>query len=150
MSEGNTEVFEPLRGRPMDLADYQMARYGVRVPAGTKLQDLLHPSYFQNYLHLIGRRPGTVVEVLSDDNALDATLRVLTVTKTTARMRVLRNHEEPSGSAGRDIGSEMEVTWGGPQHKWRFLHRGEIIEKGFGSEAEAREAAARYAETVKG
>lgn len=130
-------------------SDYSIGRYAARPPSGTTIEDVLHPEYFQNELNVL--RAGHVINVLSDDFTLDCDLRVLTVTKTTAKVRVLRlfNEDEAIKSDVDDI-SETTVSWGGPNHKWRFLHNGVVIEHGFATEAEAQEAAAKYLEAPKG
>lgn len=128
-------------------ADYSIGRYAARPPSGTTLEDVLHPEYFQNELNVL--KAGYLINVLSDDFTLDCDLRVLTVTKTTAKVRVLRLHrEEEAIQTAADV-SEATVSWGGPNHKWRFLHNGVVIEHGFATEAEAKDAAAKYLELPK-
>lgn len=129
-------------------SDFLIGRYAAKVPAGTTLEDVMHPEYFQNELNVL--RQGMVINVLSEDFELDCDLRVLTVTKTTAKVRLLRLHQpEAAVTSSADI-SEAVVSWGGPNHKWRFLHNGTVIEHGYATEEEAKEAAARYTASLKG
>lgn len=139
---------QKLSGGRFNQSDYLIGRYAARVPSGTTMDDVLHPEYWQN--HLAQMKPGMEINVLSDDFALDCDLRVLTVTKTTTKMRVLRHTGDVSVAAKPGDVSAIEVNWGGPQHKWRFIHAGEVIEKGFSSESEAKEAANKYEEMIKG
>jgi hypothetical protein len=129
-------------------SDYKIGRYAARVPSGTTLAEVLHPEYFQNHLARI--REGMEINVLSDDFSLDCDLRVLTVTKTTAKMRVIRNYSEASAPKVKAAPSEVEVGWAGPNHKWRFVHAGQVIEHGFSTEEEARSAADKYTAKIAG
>lgn len=135
-------------GRLMQ-ADYWVGRYAAKAPAETTLEDVLHPEYFQNELGVL--RPGMIINVLSDDYKLDCDLRVLTVTKTSAKVRVLRVFDENAAPAIAPAPtSTIDVGWGGPNHKWRYLHNGTVIEHGFATEDEALEAAADYEKKMKG
>ena len=141
-----------LKGREMNLADYEFARYGVRVPTGTTLEQVMQPEYFQNYLKLLGKRPHTRLEVVSDCGTLDCDFRVLSVTHTTAKLRSLRVYQPEAAQAGKtkkpalpELPEGFAVGHGGPHHRWRFLHDGQVVEHGFGSEAEAYEKALQYA-----
>lgn len=91
------------------------------------------------------------IEVLSDDHSLDCTLRVLTVTKTSARVRVLRIYDEKTAPkvAKKEV-TAPEVNHGGPVHKWRFIHNGEVIQTGFETKDSAEKAATKYFELMKG
>jgi|SRR5690242_13291794 len=129
-------------------SDYVIGRYAAKVPVGTTIEDVLHPEYFQNHLARI--RPGMEINVLSDDFALDCDLRVLTVTKTTAKTRPIRIYSDAKAPKAKAAPSEIEVGWGGPQHKWRFVHAGQVIKHGFGTEDEAQAAAADYTAKIAG
>lgn len=127
-------------------ADFLIGRYVAKVPAGTKLEEVLHPQYFEN--HLDRMRSLMEVIVISDDGALDARLRVMTVTKTTARMRVLEVFSGEEPEAPKVEAETVTVGWGGPNHKWRVLHGKNIIETGFISEEEAKGHAAKYLASI--
>lgn len=138
-----------LSGGRFQQADYSIGRYAAHPPAGTLLSDVLHPQYFQN--HLASLKQGMVINVLSDDFSLDCDLRVLTVTKTTATMRVLRVHDAAS-EAKAPVGDveEVKVAFAGPVHKWRITHAGEIIQHGFATQDEAQAASNAYMAKIKG
>lgn len=130
-------------------ADYSIGRYAARPPSGTTLEDVMHPEYFQNELNVL--RAGMLINVLSDDFALDCDLRVLTVTKTTAKMRLVRLFEADAAPKVDTSGvSDVVVTWGGPNHKFRFIHNGTVIEHGFATQEEAETAADKYRAALKG
>jgi len=130
-------------------SDFMIGRYAAKAPAGTTLSDVMHPEYFQNELNVL--RQGMLINVLSEDFELDCDLRVLTVTKTTATVRLIRLHKKEDAHE-TDVGdiSEAAVSWGGPNHKWRFLHNGVVIEHGFATEDDAKAQAAKYLATLKG
>ncbi|MBL0935514.1 MAG: hypothetical protein IBJ07_12290 [Rhizobiaceae bacterium] len=137
---GGRERFQP--------ADFAIGRYAAKVPDETTIADVMHPEYFCN--HLASIRPGMTIDVLSDDMKLDCTLRVLSITKTTAKVRLLRLFD-PNAQAIETLEiTAPKVSHGGPAHKWRFTHDGEIIEMGFDSKEEAEKAAATYFEQMKG
>jgi hypothetical protein len=148
MADANAAVAKgPVRliGRTMNMADYVFGRFGAIVPTGTELDEVLTPDYLANYVHLL--KPMAQVDLVSDDMALDVSLRVLTVTKTQVFTRLMRQHadaEKEEEEAG-DVPSGFDVTFGGPHHRWRFLHNGEVVKHGFGSRAEAVRAAQDYA-----
>ncbi|MDR6818503.1 hypothetical protein J2X76_003680 [Neorhizobium sp. 2083] len=134
-------------------SDYKIGRYTADVPTGTTLQDVLHPEYFGNCLDKM--RPGMEITVLSEDMALDARLRVLTTSKTTAKLRVLDVYAGDGVNANETeipklTLENIEVGWGGPNHKWRFVHAGNVVEHGFATEGEAKEAAEAYINKANG
>lgn len=136
-----------LAGHRFAQADYAIHRYAANAPVGTTIADVLHPEFFANCLDRI--RPGMEITVLSEDFKLDARFRVLSTSKTTAKLRLMDAYAGDSAdqSAGGDGNVELaalDVNWGGPNHKWRFLHAGTIIEHGFATEGEARDAADKY------
>lgn len=129
-------------------ADFTVARYVAHVPSDTTMKDVLHPDYFQNHLDRL--KPGMEVCILSDDFSLDARLRCLTITKVTATFRILdvyAGEYDPEDKALTGETDEIEVNFGGPQHKWRLVHRGEVIEKGFATKEDAEKARATLLET---
>lgn len=141
-----------LSGRQFVMADFEFARFGVRVPAGTTLKQILAPEYFRNHAQRL--KPGTRIEVVSDDNSLDADLRVLRVTNTSVSCYPLRVHEEAQKGAKTNdkkgkpevLSNGVTVEWGGPNHKHRIMHAGEIVQHGFAQKGEAVAAAKAYIE----
>lgn len=138
-----------LAGHRFAQADYAIGRYAATVPAETTLADVTHPEFFGNHLHAFRR--GMTIDIISDDFTLDCTLRVLAVTKTSATVRVLRLFDEATAPEVTltEI-SPPEVSFGGPHHKWRFLHGGNIIQTGFDTKEAAEKAAEKYIELAKG
>ena len=138
-----------LAGHRFAQADYAIGRYAATVPAETTIEEITHPEYFANHVGVFRR--GMTIDVLSDDFTLDCTLRVLSVTKTSAIVRVIRLYDEasaPTVEAGEI--SRPEVSFGGPHHKWRFLHNGEVIQTGFDTKEAAERAAQKHYELMKG
>lgn len=132
-------------------ADFSISRYAAKVPSGTTLKDFLHPEYLANHLDRL--KPGMEIAVLSDDFELDARLRVLTVSKSTAKLRVMAvyagDHDEQDGSQTISF-DDVKVSFGGPNHKWRYSHGEKVIEFGYASKEEAESAAVRYVEKING
>lgn len=128
--------------------DFSIIRFAAVVPCGTTIEDITNPEYFAN--HLDRMKPGMEIAVLSDDFALDATLRVLTITKTTANVRVLNVYAEPKADDAADAGDDkaVKVSHGGPHHKWRITHGDTVVEKGFATKEEAQTAADEYAAKI--
>lgn len=148
-------------------ADFSIQRFAARVPADITLDDVLHPEYFAN--HIDRMKPGMEITVLSEDNKLDARLRVLSVTKTTASLRVLDDYSNADetngkkakakapadakaddGGAGKVSMDDIKVNHGGPHHMWRFIHSDKVIEHGFATQADATAAAEKYVEKANG
>lgn len=134
-------------------SDYVIHRYAANVPSGTTLEDILHPEYFGNCLSHM--RPGMEILVLSEDFELDARLRVLTTSKTTAKLRILDIYAGAGDDAEETETPKVsmdgiEVNFGGPNHKWRFLHAGTVVEHGFVTQGEAQEAAEKYVAQANG
>ncbi|RVN58498.1 hypothetical protein U8C32_02525 [Sinorhizobium medicae] len=140
---------QKLAGHRFMQADYSIGRFAATVPAETTLEDVTHPEYFGNHLNSL--RVGATINVLSDDHKLDCDLRVLSVTKTSAKVRVLRVYDEQAAPKVKDAEiSAPVISHGGPVHKWRFIHNGEVIQHGFESKDAAERAAAKYIELLKG
>lgn len=137
-------------------ADFTIQRYAAKVPADTTMDDILHPEYFAN--HLDRMKPGMEITVLSDDNKLDARLRVLSITKTTASLRILEDYSNADETASKPKKSgdgkisidDIKVSHGGPHHMWRFIHSDKVIEHGFATQADATAAAEKYVEKANG
>jgi len=127
-----------LRGRRMNMADYEFSRMGIWVPSGTTIEDVTNSLYFRNYAHLV--KPGAEIAVLSDDFTLDVSLRVLRSEPKTVTVRLIRN-SSPAGEKPKDLPEGLSAEWGGPAHRWRIVEAGEVVEKGFGSREEAEAAA---------
>lgn len=124
-------------------SDFTIARYVAQVPSDTTMKDVLHPDYFQNHLDRL--KAGMEIVVLSDDYALDVRMRCLTVSKVTATFRVLDVYAgdyEPDEKTPVEETDQINVEFGGPAHKWRLVHRGEVLEKGFASREDAEAAKA--------
>lgn len=132
-----------LKATAMDHSHYVRIHMTAKVPPGTTLDDVTEPTYWANHAQRL--KPGTVIEVVSEDSALDCDLRVMEVGQTFAKVRVLRHYAEPAQQrqAPKQQDSVM-VTYGGKQDRWRVEHRGEVIRSGLATEAEAAKAADEY------
>lgn len=136
----------------MNLADYEFSRFGIKVPTGTTIKDVLKPVYFRNYADQLS--PGAEIILLSDDFAMDVSLRVTSVTRTTVQSRIIRDSSVSAKVAPKpepmpDLPKGIVVGYGGPKHMHRFLHDGEVVEHGFGSKSDAAAAALAYVDKNK-
>ena len=127
-------------------ADFTIPRFAAHVEAGTTLEDVKGREFFANFLPRL--KPGMRVDVISKDMELDCEIRILTVEKTYATIRVLAVYSEPkegkkTAEAEKDDG-EYKVSHA-PAHGWRFGRaKEEPVEKGFGSRKEAEDAMTAY------
>lgn len=146
-----------LAGGRMEFHDHYMRRMAAKVPAGTKLKDILHPQYFQNYIDQFSW--GTAISVISEDLELDCELRVTGHTKTTASVRIMVIYADPDNARANpaaDIEFDLKrdlpkkepytVEWGGRDEKYRIMHSKQIIEQGFLTKPEATKRAKELAD----
>lgn len=134
---------KPLKATAMDHSHYVRLSLFAEVPAGTTLDDVLTPEYWANHTQRLKR--GAVIEILSEDSALDCELRVLKVGPTFAHVRLLRNYIEsaaPTVSTG--LHEDVKVSFGGKQDRWRITHRDAVVQSGMETKAEAEKAAEEY------
>lgn len=134
-----------LKPTAMDHSHYVRIHMTATVPAGTTLDDVTAPTYWANLAYRL--KPNAIIEVISEDNALDCDLRVLEVEPTFAKVRVIRHYVEAVAAkraAPKEMPADLVVDYGGKQDRWRVVHKGEVIKAGLGTEAEANKAAEEY------
>jgi hypothetical protein len=134
---------KPLKATAMDHAHSARLNMFAEVPAGTTLDDVLSPEFWSAHTPRLKR--GAIIEVLSEDNALDCDLRVLKVGPTFAHVRLLRCHTEEAERVAQETHSEITVGYGGKQGRWRVLHLGKVVKEGMETKVEAE----RFAEDFK-
>lgn len=134
---------KPLKATAMDHSHYVRLSLFAEVPAGTTLDDVLTPEYWANHTQRLKR--GAVIEILSEDSALDCELRVLKVGLTFAHVRLLRNYIEGAAPAApTSLHEDVKVSFGGKQDRWRIIHRDAVVQSGMETKAEAEKAAEEY------
>ena len=134
-----------LKATAMDHSHYMRIHMTATVPPGTTLEDVTEPSYWAN--HAFRLKPGAVIEVLSEDNALDCELRVMELGPTFAKVRVLRHYVEKAIARKQpapDLVDDVKCEYANKTDRWRVVHKGEVIQSGFGTEKEALAAADEY------
>ena len=132
----------PLKASDLEHSHYTRLRMTATVPPGTTLEDVTNPGFWSNHAYRL--KKGSIIEVLSEDNALDCELRVLDLGPTFATMRVLRNWSETEALA-RELPDDVEVGYGGKNDRWRVIHQGQVVKAGL----ETREAAEMVAEKYR-
>jgi hypothetical protein len=137
---------KPLKATALDHSHYVRLSMFADVPAGTTLEDVLTPEFWSNHAQRLKR--GAIIEVLSEDNALDCELRVLKTGQTFAHVRLLRNYTEDGERAAADVHEDVKVNYGGKQDRWRIIHRGEVVQAGLESKTDAEKAADDYRRSI--
>lgn len=133
----------PLKPIDLHFAHHARLQFVAQVPAGTSLTDVTDPAFWTNHTQRL--RPGSIIEVLSEDNSLDCELRVTEVGPTFAKVRVLRLFTpEAVPLAPREAPTDVDVGFGGKVDRWRVIHRGQIVKSGLGSREDAEKAAEEY------
>jgi len=133
----------PLKPIDLDFAHHIRLQFVAKVPPGTTIDDVTDPMFWVNHTQRL--RPGSIIEVLAEDNSLDCELRVLEVGATFARVRVLRNFVPDEAQTKRDAPAGVEVNYAGKVDKWRIVHLGQIVQAGL----ETREAAEKAADAYR-
>lgn len=131
--------------KPIDLhyAQHMRLHYAANVPPGTTLADVTDPGFWAH--HTSRLRPGTLIEVLAEDNSLDCELRVLDVAPTFAKTRVLRNYTpEAAAEPKHALPDDIEIGYGGKVEKWRVIHKNQIVKSGLTTREDAEKAAEEY------
>lgn len=132
-----------LKVTDLDHSHYLRLRMTANVPAGTTLEQVTNPGYWAN--HAFRLKPGTLIEVLSEDNVLDCELRVLEVAPTYAKVRVLRNYVETAeNKAPVAAPDDIIVDFAGKVDKWRVLQGMTVISSGLATKDAAEKAAEEY------
>lgn len=134
-----------LGGGRMKLADFAIPRHVVIVPAGTKMADVVQPQYFQNYFDKF--QVNMELTILSEDNALDARVRVMSFDRLKASLRVLDVYCAPDVDDADGIEETpaepidgLYIKWGGPNAKFRVVdNNNEVIESGFATKEAAED-----------
>lgn len=132
----------PLKPLDLDYSQHVRLHMTARPPAGTPLEDVMDPSFWACHTHRL--KPGTIVEVLSQDNVLDCELRVLEVGPTFAKVRLLRNYAPGAAPEKREAPTDIEVGYGGKNDRWRIVHRGQVVKAGLETREDAEKAAEEY------
>lgn len=133
----------PLKSLDLHFAQHVRLSFVAQVPPATTLEDVTNPAYWSNHVQRL--RPGSIVEVLSEDNSLDCELRVTEVGPTFVKVRVLRNYTPAAAPAiAHEAPSDIEVGYGGKLDKWRVIHKGQVVASNLGSREDAEKAAEEY------
>ncbi len=128
--------------------DFAWMTYAYQVPADTPFQSLLIPETWAHVAALL--RVGDRIDCMAVDGAFDAELRVVAKGDLFIKMRVLRYWDAadvPEVEATPLTSDGYEVTWGGPNGKWRVVGpTKEIVPSltGFETKADAADAMAQY------
>jgi hypothetical protein len=145
-----------LDSRLLGTKSAKVLQYSISPPATHTIDHMLNPEYWK---HVAGMfKPGTIIDVYSQDGSVDATLRVVDCNKVMAKVRIMRlgyvRHmptivEDDNDESSKEAELDIQVSWGGPKHLWRIVHGKAIIDKGYKTEELAEKARKRYLERVR-
>lgn len=136
---------KPLKATAMDHAHYARLNMFAEVPAGTTLEDVLSPEFWANHVQRLKR--GAIIEILSEDNALDCDVRVLKVGPTFAHIRLLRCHTDEVERVASEVHAEVSVNYT-KQNRWRVMHHGKVVIEGLETKVEAEAKAEEYRRSI--
>lgn len=128
-----------------NLAEFRSETWLATPESGTKIEDMLQPSY---WAHVSGRlKPLSKIDVYPESGEFFATLLVVRASRTEAVVKLLYinrfdetgTSELPETSGESDDIEELEVTWGGPSSKFRVVRKKDkvVLKDGFSSKEEA-------------
>lgn len=121
-------MYRPLAG-DLKESTYTFSSYTIKAPPGVHIDDLKLASFWSR---VQGLKAGDTVTVLSQDNALDVELRVVAMSETGPKMRMLRAYADKVAMAKileRRSAKEVEeankdpffIKWLGPSAKYAVL-----------------------------
>lgn len=106
----------------------QLTGYRHVVPAGLDLEACLKPLYWRNVVQRLGGARFTTIELLADDNAWEALVRVTSVEAHQAHVRVLFKWEQKGKAPPMPKGYAAEFI-AGQGFRVRDPHNGIVAEK---------------------
>lgn len=123
-------------------AEFARQLFRAIPPAGTKIEEMLDPSY---WAHVAKRfNPHDMIEVIPEDGSFYARLIVLSVAHLSMKVQALECVVLVANPkvAKADAIAQFEVNWGGPNAKWRVLRKSDgaaVTNDSFQTQEEAQE-----------
>jgi hypothetical protein len=138
----------PLQNRKQ--AGSVFLNFYVKVPLGHTLADLLEPYYWGN--HAKNLRLYGVLTCIAEDGSFDVDLRVIALSDTWAKMRIIREWVLPEGETVADPSparDRFEVNFTS-EGKWRVLSKdnGKVLIKDLPNKSEAERWLDQHLKTV--
>ena len=111
---------------------------------GISLEDIKLPEFWAHHARSLNQ--WDKIEVRAEDGSYFAELLVTQVAETFARVETLSVHL--LSNVRKSTVVDLEVAWGGPNHKWRIIRKSDkaVVQAHFDSEQEAE---AHKAELLK-
>ena len=129
------------------LAETKRNHYIVHVPHGTKPEICLEPDFWVHVARHLGR--GDVVTIEPDDLAWEMSVKVQDRGANWAHVKKREFFDYGAAEIAPEMPSEYKVDWAGQTDRFRVTFKGEVLKKGFATEAFARQYANNHAQALK-
>lgn len=115
--------------------------FDATVEAGVTLEDCKNPEFWMHVADKV--RPSDKINVYAADQSFYAELLALSVNRVEVRVAVIHHVDLSGATNGEGLGAELakyDITWAGPAHKFRIVHKSsaDVVKDGFDNEAAAR------------
>lgn len=142
------DEIKPVSINRFGLADEHRNIWRCNAKIGTSPDQVLEASFYEHIARHLNR--GDIIEIMPDDLAWEVNVRVLDHGHNWAivgeRFRI--EHQRPAETPDK-LGSEYDIKWAGTTDKFAVKYKGELLKKGFATEALAQRFAANHAQALK-
>jgi len=136
------EKISPLTRDAFGLWQHKRQTHNAYIPHGVTFEETLDPFFWSFVATSI--RDNDRIEMVAEDGTWMATCHVKLATTRTVSLEKLNYIEFDSTQQVYAV-DDWLVKWNGPSHKWVYIDpTGEIVEKGYSSEADAMKALTLY------
>ena len=149
----DVEEFEvPEQVKPVGLNRFGLAaekrnHYLVYVPHGTDPETCFQPDFWSHVARHLGR--GDVVTIEPDDLAWERSVKIVDRGHNWANAKPRTMFKYGAVEILPETPTEYKVDWGGKTDMFRVVFKGEVLKKGFATEALARRFASNHAQALK-
>jgi hypothetical protein len=141
------ESVKPIGLNRFGLAAEKRNHYLINVPHGTDPQLALEPDFYSHIARHLGR--GDIVTIEPDDLAWEMSVKVLDMGHNWANVRIREMFKYGEFEVAPETPREYKIEWAGQTDKFRVVFKGEVIKKGFATNALAGQFAANHAQALK-
>ncbi len=141
------EQVKPVGVNRFGLAAEKRNHFLVNVPHGTDPELCLETEFWTHVAQHLGR--GDVVTIEPDDLAWEMGVKVLDCGHNWANVRKRQFFEYERVDVRSETPSGYEVEWAGQTDKFRVVFKGEVLKKGFATEALGRQFVSNHAQALK-
>lgn len=141
------ESVKPVGVNRFGVAQEKRNEFVAFVKNGTDPEDVLKPDFWTHIARHLGR--GDIVEVCTDDLAWEMSVRVLDRGHNWANVRKRYFIEHETAEIQSELPTAYKVDWAGQTDMFRVTFNGEVLKKGFATEALANRFASNHAQALK-